>query len=69
MFLKTKKHADVFCYFRVLEGKKFYVECNLTANDVPRPGPLSGVQAKRIGSYAEEASVLRPYEANVYEVL
>ena len=69
VFLKTKRHADVFCYFRVLDGRKFYVECNLTAHQTPRPAPLSGAQAKRIGNYAEEAPVLRPYEANVYEVL
>ena len=69
VFLKTKRHADVFCYFRVLDGRKFYVECNLTAHQTPRPAALSGAQAKRIGNYAEEAPVLRPYEANVYEVL
>ena len=53
----------------MLDGRKFYVECNLTAHQTPRPAPLSGAQAKRIGNYAEEAPVLRPYEANVYEVL
>ena len=69
VFLKTKANEDVFCYFRILDGKKFYVECNLTERTVSRPAPLAGTLVRRAGNYPGETPRLRPYEANVYEVL
>lgn len=68
VFLKTKANEDVFCYFRVLDGKKFYVECNLTERAVHRPAPLAANLVRRAGNYPGETPRLRPYEANVYEV-
>ncbi len=69
VFLKTRVNEDVFCYFRVLYGKKFYIECNLTEKPVRRPAPLAKNLALRAGNYAAGDAQLRPYEANVYEVL
>lgn len=69
VFLKTRANEDVFCYFRILDGKKFYIECNLTEKTVRRPAPLAGNLLLRAGSYPTEDVQLRPYEANVYEVL
>lgn len=69
VFVKTKANADVFCYFRVLDGRKFYIECNLTEKPVRRPAPLAGNLILRAGNYPVEGAQLRPYEANVYEVL
>lgn len=68
VFLKTKANEDVLCYFRVLDGKRFYVECNLTERAVHRPAPLAANLVRRAGNYPGETPRLRPYEANVYEV-
>lgn len=69
VFLKTKANEDVFCYFRILDGKKFYIECNLTEKTVRRPAPLAGNLVLRAANYCTEDAQLRPYEANVYEVM
>lgn len=69
VFLKTKANEDVFCYFRILDGKKFYIECNLTEKTVRRPAPLAGNLVLRAANYRTEDAQLRPYEANVYEVM
>ena len=68
VFTKGKKHADLFCYFRILDGKKFYVESNVTAQSVARPAPLTEKHRLLLGNYADTTVVLRPYEANLYEI-
>ncbi len=70
VFLKLPQWEDVFCYFRILNGQKFYIECNLTRHTRKRPGALAGVVFRRVlSNYADESKRLRPYEANVYEIL
>lgn len=69
VFLKDKHWQDLFCYFRILNKHKFYIECNLTAHTTNRPAPIVGAQCLRVSNYTAESSRLRPYEANVYEIL
>lgn len=68
VFTRSRAFADVFCYFRTLDGERFYVECNLTAKQVRRPAPLCGRLSPVLCSYGAPAAALRPYEANVYRV-
>ena len=69
VFTKGRAHRDVLCYFRVLDGVRFYVECNVTAAVVQRPVPLSQRLSPCLCSYGKPAAQLRPYEANVYRVM
>ena len=59
---------SVFCYFRILDGEKYYIEINLTDKARRRPGPLSAQHILAAGNYGGTADTLRPYEANVYKV-
>lgn len=70
VFAKGRRYADVFCYFRVGENRKFYVECNLTGHMVSRPAPLSPNLKQVYGTWEQtgDALKLRPYEACVYRV-
>jgi oligo-1,6-glucosidase len=68
LFLKEKRYADLFCYVRALDGKRFYVECNLTDTDAPRPAPIADRLRLLASNYNAPAPNLRPYEANLYEV-
>ena len=60
------RDKNVFCYFRIGGGDKFYVEVNLTGQDQKRPGPLTAEHHLILGNYGGTAMTLRPYEANVY---
>lgn len=63
VFAKNKK---VFCYFRILEGEKWYVEMNLTERQVARPGRILRTQKLELSNYDIPAKSLRAYEANLY---
>ncbi|MDL2323796.1 alpha-glucosidase [Ruminococcaceae bacterium OttesenSCG-928-A16] len=63
------KDKNTFCYFRTSEEGKFYVEVNLTETEQKRPGALSPTQHFVAGNYGGVTTTLRPYEANVYQVL
>lgn len=63
VFVKNKK---VFCYFRIHENEKWYVEMNLTEKEAPRPGRLLRTMRLTLSNYDAPARALRPYEANVY---
>ncbi|MDL2219206.1 alpha-glucosidase [Ruminococcaceae bacterium OttesenSCG-928-O06] len=63
VFLRNSK---TFCYFRILEGEKWYVEMNLTGKEVVRPGRILRSQRLALSNYDTTARTLRPYEANVY---
>ncbi len=64
VFAKNKK---LFCYFRVYEGEKWYVEMNLTEKEVVRPGIILKSQKLWLSNYDNQGKTLRPYEANVYK--
>ncbi len=63
VFAKNKR---VFCYFRIWEGEKWYVEMNLTEHPVPRPGRILRSQKLELSNYDLPAKALRAYEANLY---
>ncbi|NLW78059.1 MAG: alpha-glucosidase [Ruminococcaceae bacterium] len=63
VFLKNRR---VFCYFRIHEGNKWYVEMNLTERQVPRPGRLLSSHRLQLSNYSGQSNALRPYEANLY---
>lgn len=60
------KNNKVFCYFRILEGEKWYVEMNLTERQVSRPGRILRTQKLELSNYDMPAKALRAYEANLY---
>ncbi|MDL2327100.1 alpha-glucosidase [Ruminococcaceae bacterium OttesenSCG-928-A11] len=62
------RDKNTFCYFRILEGEKFYIEINLTEDDQKRPGPLTAEHKLLAGNYGGTSVMLRPYEANVYQI-
>lgn len=68
VFTRDSRYEDLFCYFRVAQGQRFYVEINLTNTAQARPAPLTPRQVLCVSNYAEPASLLRPYEANVYRI-
>ncbi len=64
VFTKNKK---LFCYFRIYEGEKWYVEMNLTEKEVIRPSLILKSQKLWISNYDNQGKTLRPYEANLYK--
>ncbi len=60
------KNPKVFCYFRILDKEKWYVEINLTEKVISRPGRISHSQKLTISNYDTQHRMLRPYEANLY---
>lgn len=65
VFVRDK---NTFCYFRVGNGVKFYIEINLTSDDQKRPGPLTAAHRFLLGNYGGVREKLRPYEANIYQL-
>lgn len=61
----NSKHT--FCYFRIYEGKKWYVELNLSEKECVRPGRILPTHKLMLGNYETPARTLRPYEANLYK--
>ncbi|NLW79216.1 MAG: alpha-glucosidase [Ruminococcaceae bacterium] len=62
------RDKNTFCYFRIAPGEKYYVEINLTGQDQRRPGPLTAEHHLLSGNYGGTATLLRPYEANLYKL-
>lgn len=60
------KNKNVFCYFRILENEKWYIEMNITEREVGRPGRILPTQHLVLSNYDTQARTLRPYEANIY---
>lgn len=65
VFVRDK---NIFCFFRIGGGEKYYIEINLTHDDQRRPGPLTAEHTLVAGNYGGTAVQLRPYEANVYRL-
>lgn len=60
------RNRNVFCYFRILGGEKWYVEMNLTGRSISRPARILSSQKLMLSNYDAPARNLRPYEANLY---
>lgn len=63
VFVNNKR---LFCYFRMLEGEKWYVEINISEKAVSRPGRILNNMHLVLSNYDLPSRMLRPYEANVY---
>ncbi len=58
---------DLLCYYRRLDGKRFYAEMNLTGRTVKNVNTgLRGELLFSNYSTRREGAVMRPYEANLY---
>ncbi|HEY5563723.1 MAG TPA: alpha-glucosidase [Clostridiaceae bacterium] len=67
-FIPVKARTkDIFCYFRQLDGAKFYIEINLANKEKQRPKAISDYKLI-LSNYRESYTKLRPYEANVYRL-
>ncbi|MDD6022362.1 MAG: alpha-glucosidase [Acutalibacteraceae bacterium] len=63
--LPDDKFSDVLTYFRADSEEEFLVEMNLTAKERPRKTGTDGYTLVK-SNYCAIASVLRPFEANIY---
>lgn len=61
----NSKKKDIFTYYRELHGKRFYIECNLSSNEIKRYTEVEKYQLL-LSNYKQSSKVLRPYEANIY---
>ncbi len=64
-FVPVKTGRDSFCYFRVLDGERLFVECNLSQHTQKRRWSTDGF-TPLVASGGTPADELRPYEAVVY---
>lgn len=65
VFAKNKR---AFCYFRIGENEKLYIEINITEKEIPRPGRIVNTHKLLLSNYDTPGRTLRPYEANIYLV-
>jgi oligo-1,6-glucosidase len=62
-----EKTKDLFCYYRQLNGVKFYIEINLSNKEKAIPKRSSNCKVL-LSNYMRKDKKLRPYEATVYSV-
>ncbi len=65
MKLCENKWSNALVYTRAYEGKEFFVEINLTPKHLVRSVSNEGYKLVK-SNYSALASLLRPYEANIY---
>ncbi|MHB8128705.1 MAG: alpha-glucosidase [Mobilitalea sp.] len=65
--LMNRKKKDLFTYYRKLEGKGYYVECNLSCKTIKRNSSVQGYELL-LSNYQQLSVILRPYEANLYQL-
>lgn len=56
---------NALCYYRTLNGERFYIELNLTNKKRNRPASAKGYE-HLAGSYNALSDELRPFEGNLY---
>ncbi len=61
------RDKNYFCYFRVYNGERYYIECNITERTINRRGEITKM-VPLYCSYGDFTSLLRPFEANIYKV-
>jgi len=67
-FIPVKEKAkDLFCYYRELEGVKFYIEINLSNKEKARPKSINNYKVL-FSNYRVSSKKLRPYEATIYSI-
>ncbi len=64
-FVPVKTAKSLFCYYRVLDSKRYYIELNLTERVQRRP-VNTALYTLMLANYGTPTKELRPYEAIVY---
>jgi len=65
--LINRSRKNLFTYYRKLENKCFYVECNLSSKLIKRINSVNGYELL-LSNYKESSEGLRPYEVNLYQL-
>lgn len=61
----TSNKKDLFCYYRELDGNKYYIELNISAHNKKRPIDIENYTLL-LSNYKNRANTLREYEATLY---
>lgn len=64
----AEQNKDLLCYFRELDGVKFYIELNLCGRTRKRFYPTDEFESVLLSYGFRSEKILKPYEANVYRV-
>lgn len=62
------KNKDVLCYYRELDGEKYFVELNLVGKTSKRWHDVTAYTPLALSNGKITIDYLKPYEANVYKV-
>lgn len=65
-FKPLKTNDETYCLYRESNEGKFYIEMNLTENEIDRPKQAEGECV--LSNYSDNADKLRAYEVNIYKV-
>lgn len=67
-FVKVENlHAPLYCYYRELDGEKYYIELNLGEKPAPRPLSTDNMELV-LSTKSVRTDMLTAYEGNVYKV-
>jgi oligo-1,6-glucosidase len=65
--LMNRSRKNLFTYYRKLQNKCYYIECNLSSKRKNRITSVHGYELV-LSNYKGYSGVLRPYEANLYQL-
>ena len=65
-FKPLETNDNAYCLYRESSEGKFYIEMNLTENEIERPRQAEGECV--LSNYSDNADKLRAYEVNIYRV-
>jgi oligo-1,6-glucosidase len=65
--IMNRSRKNLFTYYRKLESKCFYVECNLSCKAIKRVNSIHGYELL-LSNYIDRSVNLRPYESNLYQL-
>ena len=65
-FRPIETNDETYCFYRESAEGKFYIEMNLTENEIDRPKQAEGECA--LSNYSVYSDKLRAYEVNIYKM-
>ena len=65
-FIPLETNDETYCFYRMSDKGKFYIEMNLTENETERPQKAEGECV--LSNYSVSSDRLRAYEANIYRM-
>ena len=65
-FRPLETNDETYCFYRESDEGKFYIEMNLTENEIDRPRQAEGECA--LSNYSLSSDKLRAYEVNIYRI-